>query len=238
MNRAIQESKGGYIAHLDSDDIMDPEKIQIQMEFLQSHPDVDLVHTAVQVIDSNGEPLLIFRGQDVDPETFLAKMFDRSIMGNPTTILGRKECWVDVPFLEKYRRSVDYDRVLRLAQKYRFKYIDLPLTRWRRHKENLTNDLEPYRLEQLDILSSYSVEKIFKFVDRSHLSDEEKELLKGRIYYNIEEYGKAADQFRQLHSSSSFFSLGNCQMKQEDVKGAIQFYKKSLNLTLKIRVFE
>ena len=230
MNRAIEESHGEYIAHLDSDDVMEPDKIELQMEALRKDSEVDLVHTAVRIIDTDGHSLMVYRGKDVEPKVFLAQMFYRSIMGNPTTIMGRKECWVKVPFLEKYKRSVDYERVLRLAERYKFKYLDLPLTKWRRHEENLTNDLEPYRKEQLEILRSYDMDKIFGFIDQTNLSDDEKQLLKGNILYNIEDYDSAAEKFNLLHSPKAYFSLGNCYMKNNDPEQAIRFYKKCLRL--------
>lgn len=227
-NKAIEESKGEYIVHLDSDDVYEPEKIQKQLEMLQKDSTIDLVYTAIQVIDSEGNPLMQMRGSEMDHDTFFAQMLFRSIMPNPTTIMGKRVCFLNVPYREKYKRSVDYDRVLRLAEKYRFKYLDLPLTRWRRHERNLTNELEKYKAEQLDILKGYKVDDLMGYVDKAKLNVDEKILLKGNILYNIEKWKDAFEKFRQLETPTGYFYAGNALMKMNRLQEAIKNYRKCL----------
>lgn len=227
-NKAIQESKGEYVVHLDSDDTYEPDKIEKQMEILQHDKSIDLVHTAIQVIDKEGIPLMQMRGSDVDPDTFLAQMLFRSIMPNPTTIMGKRACFLHVPYREKYKRSVDYDRVLRLAEKYRFKYLDLPLTRWRRHDRNLTNELQKYKEEQFDILQGYNTEDLMRYVDKATLSPPEKMLLKGNIFYNLEKWAEALDKFKEVESATGYFYCGNCLFKMKKTKEAIASYRRCL----------
>ncbi len=227
-NKAIEESKGEYVVHLDSDDIYEPEKIHKQLDVLLNDKTIDLVYTAIQVIDAQGNPLMQMRGRDIDPDTFLAQMLFRSIMPNPTTIMGKRICFLKVPYREKYKRSVDYDRVLRLAEKYRFKYLDLPLTRWRRHERNLTNELEKYKAEQLDILKGYEVKDLMGYVDKAKLDPNEKTLLKGNILYNIENWENALEKFKELNSPSGYFYSGNCFLKMKRVKEAVESYRKCL----------
>ena len=45
LNKAINVSKGKYIARTDADDINMPKRFQAQVEFLESHPKVDAVGT-------------------------------------------------------------------------------------------------------------------------------------------------------------------------------------------------
>lgn len=227
-NRAIEEAKGEYIVHLDSDDLFEPEKIEKQLAALEGDKTVDLVHTAIQVIDAQGKPLMIMRGSEMDTDTFLAHMLFRSIMPNPTTIMGKRSCFLDVPYRQKYKRSVDYDRVLRLAEKYRFKYLDLPLTRWRRHERNLTNELEKYKAEQLDILQGYDVKDLMGFVDKAKLTFDEKTLLKGKILYNIERWEDALTKFHELKTPAGYFYAGNCLLKLNKLNEAIESYRKCL----------
>jgi glycosyltransferase involved in cell wall biosynthesis len=227
-NRAIQESLGNYIAHLDSDDLYEPEKIEKQFEVLHSDKNIDIVHTAVQLIDRNGDPLKILRGNDLDPDTFLAQMLFRNIMPNPNTMMGKRECFLEVPCSEKYKRSVDYDRALRLAAKYRFKYLDLPLTRWRRHEQNISNDLEKHRQEQLAILKGYPVEDLMRYVDKAKLNLEDKTLLQGNILYNIEQWEQALEKFQEVETPSGYFYAGNCLVKMEQKNEAVKSYLRCL----------
>ena len=43
LNQGIQEAKGKYICRMDADDISLPNRLQLQTEFLEEHPEVDLV---------------------------------------------------------------------------------------------------------------------------------------------------------------------------------------------------
>lgn len=53
-NRAIEESRGGFIAFLDSDDRWDPLKLELQIPLFKDK-DVGLTFTGVQDIDANGK---------------------------------------------------------------------------------------------------------------------------------------------------------------------------------------
>ncbi len=54
-NRGIRQSRGEWIALLDSDDLWDPQFLESQMAFLYRHPNVDLVYADALVM---GDPPL------------------------------------------------------------------------------------------------------------------------------------------------------------------------------------
>ena len=43
LNVGIEMARGKYIARMDSDDISLPQRLQVQVDYLEKHPDVDLV---------------------------------------------------------------------------------------------------------------------------------------------------------------------------------------------------
>lgn len=55
-NRAIKESKGEYLAFLDSDDLWKPEKLKTQLVFMQKN-NCSFSFTEYEHIDENGNPL-------------------------------------------------------------------------------------------------------------------------------------------------------------------------------------
>lgn len=57
-NVAIDNSKGKYIAFLDSDDIWRPDKLELQVKLLERSPEIDGCHTNTVNIDVNGEIIL------------------------------------------------------------------------------------------------------------------------------------------------------------------------------------
>ncbi len=57
LNRALSESTGQLIARMDGDDISEPDRIERQVDYLNSNPHVDLVGVNLIGIDENGKEL-------------------------------------------------------------------------------------------------------------------------------------------------------------------------------------
>ena len=55
LNHCLRYAKGKYIARMDGDDISVPERLERQFEFLEKHPEFDLVSTAMIPFDEHGE---------------------------------------------------------------------------------------------------------------------------------------------------------------------------------------
>lgn len=56
-NAGLEQVKGRYFCILDQDDLWRPQKAALQVEYLDSHPDVDAVYSSVELIDANGQSL-------------------------------------------------------------------------------------------------------------------------------------------------------------------------------------
>ncbi|UAB76396.1 glycosyltransferase family 2 protein [Mesoflavibacter sp. SCSIO 43206] len=55
-NKGIIEAKGDYIAFLDADDLWKPNKLDLQIQFMQTH-NCDVSFSSYEQIDENGKPL-------------------------------------------------------------------------------------------------------------------------------------------------------------------------------------
>lgn len=49
LNKGMQMAKGKYIARMDSDDISMPNRLQVQVDYLEKHPDIDLCSAAMEL---------------------------------------------------------------------------------------------------------------------------------------------------------------------------------------------
>ena len=55
LNVGLGMARGEYIARMDSDDLSMPDRLQIQLDFLEAHPDIDLVSAGMQLFGAKDE---------------------------------------------------------------------------------------------------------------------------------------------------------------------------------------
>lgn len=55
LNAGIEMAKGNYIARMDSDDISMPNRLQVQVDYLERHPEIDLVSVGMQLFGAKEE---------------------------------------------------------------------------------------------------------------------------------------------------------------------------------------
>ena len=53
----VEESATEFCARMDSDDICLPDRFRLQMKFMAEHPEIDLVGTQIECVDSTGRKL-------------------------------------------------------------------------------------------------------------------------------------------------------------------------------------
>lgn len=140
-NRGLVEASGRYIAFLDSDDLFELEKLEVQVRYLQDHPGVGLVHSGFTKFNNEGNDLG-YR----DPSWFTGVIYPQilsywtTLMAINTVLLPRK-VFEDIGFFdESLRIGEDLDMWRRIARKYPFGYIDKSLARVRVHAGNISGD--------------------------------------------------------------------------------------------------
>lgn len=57
LNKGLSYARGRYVARMDADDISLPERLKTQIEFMEKHPNIGALGTAVRRIDSEGRPI-------------------------------------------------------------------------------------------------------------------------------------------------------------------------------------
>ena len=56
LNQIAARARAPYVARMDADDMMHPQRLQLQMEFLRAHSEVDGVGCGLAVLDRRGRP--------------------------------------------------------------------------------------------------------------------------------------------------------------------------------------
>lgn len=137
-NRGIQESKGEYIAFLDSDDIWIPEKLAEQVKILDTHEKIGIVYSRMPIINEKGERL------GTKPAGVSGKNFKEllEVWGDlPTsTVMTRKVCFDKAGMFDTALMTMqDIDMWLRIARFYDLYEIeDKMLAHYFRHDGQIT----------------------------------------------------------------------------------------------------
>ncbi len=128
-NVGIKRAVADFIAFQDSDDEWHPEKLKTQMAvFEKAEPDVAVVYTAF--IRKVGDQEFIVPPPNVkktEGNIYKELLYHINFIGTPTAVVRKKAIEKVGYFDERFPRLQDWDFFLRLAKKYKFKFIKKPL---------------------------------------------------------------------------------------------------------------
>lgn len=130
-NRLLEASgKGLYVALMDSDDVCLPDRLERQRAFLEAHPEVGGVGSALEIIDENSKSTA-FRGYPTDPGEIRRIMPLRNVLAQPAMML-RRPVIEDIGYYNpECVCCSDYEYWLRVLEKYDFANLPEPVLRYR-----------------------------------------------------------------------------------------------------------
>ncbi|MGO9085973.1 MAG: glycosyltransferase family 2 protein [Candidatus Sulfotelmatobacter sp.] len=215
-NAGIRVARGQFIALLDDDDLWLPDKLEVQLRYMEEHPECFLVHCAVWAFFSN-KPDVLWTLFGPGPLT-LAQALTDEYWVVPSTMLFRAQAAHAVgDFDAAFRQCEDRDFVIRCcAAGYRIEGIREPLVRLRRESHNrltrnrwrmFRTDLKMCRKHKDTYLRVYGPRGILSFVlEKLHIATRETRYLDGavrrllrllKVRYNVK------DGFQEPVSSSA-----------------------------------
>ncbi|MCR4313849.1 MAG: glycosyltransferase [Candidatus Uhrbacteria bacterium] len=104
-----------YVARMDADDIALPDRLEKQIAFLEGHPDIDVVGTAYEWIDEDGQ--VIGRPHVItNPEDIRRALPRTNPLLHSSVVMRRTALQHASGYDESYRRAQDYDLWLRLSR--------------------------------------------------------------------------------------------------------------------------
>jgi hypothetical protein len=140
LNECVSRARGEFFARMDGDDIAYPRRLQVQLDYLQNHPEVDLVAGWVVVFRNDGAALGARRGLLTHEQIWSHQW--KGVLMPHSTWLGKIEWFRRNP----YRAGTaveDQELLFRTCHKSRFATVPEAVLGYREDRLSL-----PYLLRQ------------------------------------------------------------------------------------------
>jgi glycosyltransferase involved in cell wall biosynthesis len=183
LNTGIKFSTYEYIARIDADDLVMPDRFFRQIEYLDNNPNVVVVGSQVKYIDENSFNI----GQSAYPVGRIENHHNfskRCIIAHPTVML-RKSVLIKVGMyrsvckIDSRDLAEDFDLWLRMASAGEIHIIDSILSAYRIHKRQISSQFGFYQQFATDYISLLNKKDGFRkliFVN-SHLNEPFKSII-------------------------------------------------------------
>lgn len=114
LNRCLAEADGDYIARMDGDDLCEPHRLELQVKFLDEHPELHVVGTGMRRFDESGRKDAL----SLDPAPS-ARSLRRGVPFAHATIMMRKSAYSALggyKVAARTRRCEDYEMWFRFYE--------------------------------------------------------------------------------------------------------------------------
>lgn len=136
-NKGCLLARGEYLNQMDSDDISDSQRLQVQIDYLDNYPDIGAVGTGNIYINESGNVIRKFQIPSSPGVVKWTLFFENKLA--QSTILIRKDLIQKLGYYnENYTVSEDYDLWIRASRISKIAIIPKTLLQYRIHKGNVS----------------------------------------------------------------------------------------------------
>lgn len=141
LNRGILAAKSPFVVRVDSDDYVSVNFIYFLFNFISQNNYMDAVACDYNLIDDYGEKIS------------RENCFDKPI---GCGIIFKKNHLIDIGLYdENFLRHEERDLRIRFLEKYKIHRLELPLYRYRRHDNNITNDKQAMEYHMYNLIAKH-----------------------------------------------------------------------------------
>jgi glycosyltransferase involved in cell wall biosynthesis len=203
LNSGLALARGKYIARMDADDISRPERLEKQAVFLDIHPEIDIIGSAVQMVDERGRNIGVLSAPLDDLAIRWTSLFSASFF-HPTIML-RHSVLLDhnIQYRASRDEAQDYDFFSQLLEYARGENFAEPLVFYRIHSDSVSSFYSRNKLSRKSMLIFKNLQLHFPDLKISH---DQVLLVSGAMLgrlSRLSERAKAADIYLQVWQAFS-----------------------------------
>lgn len=163
LNKMPKLAQGKFVAIIDCDDVMYPQKIERQIQYLLDNPNCGVCGTWTQKISAKGRHIgkiqLPVRSDDAKINLCFQSSFVHS------SVMMRKEILLQEMYDENFSTAQDFDLWTRLAERTDFYNAPQMLTGYRWHENNASKTQQSTQEAKREELIRRQLSKLGDFVD-------------------------------------------------------------------------
>lgn len=167
-NRGLELARGEYLAILDSDDLMLPQRLAAQVAFLDRHPQHAAVGSWSRMVDAGGAALAGTKRQPVGDAEVRSHLLFRCCLNN-RTVTARTAVLREFGYRAEFPRCQDYDLLVRVAEGHRLANLPRVLVLGRRHPGQYTGGTEALGRERKQRIAAWQLERLGVSYDAADL---------------------------------------------------------------------
>jgi glycosyltransferase involved in cell wall biosynthesis len=128
LNQIAGLAESEFVARMDADDLMHPDRLRRQISFFEEFPETDVLGTATYTIDTHSVPL--GRRGDRPVDARISSVLERAMLIHPT-VMARSAWLRKNPYSVEYPRAEDHELWCRVCRHARIANIATPLLFYR-----------------------------------------------------------------------------------------------------------
>jgi hypothetical protein len=136
-NAACVLAQGQYIAIMDADDIAIKDRLMLQVDFMEKHPEVGVLGGAFEWIDATGAPMLVVRHPLGNAE-IQSGLLHGCPLKQPTVLIRREAFAAAGGYRAVFAQSEDFDLWLRIGERFELANLDQVVLKYRVHPNQIS----------------------------------------------------------------------------------------------------
>ena len=198
LNVGMDMARGRYVARMDSDDISLPERLELQVKYLENHPDTDLCSCGMRMFGSKCDTWI----RESEPEKVkITALFYSPILH--ASSVWRRESFdrFGLRFRQEMVPAEDYDLWCR-ALAHGLKMVNLPdcLYLYRIRPDQATENTSRTSRKEFEVKSAF-LETVFPSADKEYI-----QRIAGMSgCTDPEVFGKTMETLERLNAGTGFF---------------------------------